>query len=92
VTLESRRFANRVRLTSLRLEQSGRALVASNISQRLEARVRRDYPPQVMTEEVIAFLCTVSDDHALLEGNVSRIRVLRCFSCGTGAMVSCGRD
>jgi len=61
--------------------------VAGNISPRLEARVRRDYPPQA-TEEVIAFLRTISDDHAtsrqdperlqaaafiLLEGDVSRI-------------------
>ena len=62
-------------------------MVSNNISPRLEARVRRDYPPQA-TEEVIAFLRTVSDDHAasrqdperlqaaafiLLEGDVSRI-------------------
>jgi hypothetical protein len=62
-------------------------VVSNNISPRLEARVRRDYPPQA-TEEVIAFLRTVSDDHAtsrqdperlqaaafiLLEGDVSRI-------------------
>jgi hypothetical protein len=62
-------------------------VVNNNISLRLEARVRRDYPPQT-TEEVIAFLRTVSDDHAasrqdperlqaaafiLLEGDVSRI-------------------
>jgi hypothetical protein len=61
--------------------------VVSNISPRLEARVRRDYPPQD-TEQVIALLRTVSDDHAtsrqdperlqaaaliLLEGDVSRI-------------------
>jgi hypothetical protein len=61
--------------------------VLSNISPRLEARVRRDYPPQD-TEEVIVFLRTVLDDHAtsrqdperlqaaafiLLEGDVSRI-------------------
>jgi hypothetical protein len=61
--------------------------VVSNISPRLAARVRRDYPPQ-NTEQVIAFLRTVSDDHAtsrqdperlqaaafiLLEGDVGRI-------------------
>lgn len=61
--------------------------MASHISQRLEARIRRDYPPQAAAE-VIAFLRTVSDDHAssrqdperlqaaafvLLEGDVSRI-------------------
>ena len=60
--------------------------MVSNISPRLEARVRRDYPLQA-TEEVIAFLRTVSEDHAtsrqdperlqaaafiLLEGDVSR--------------------
>ena len=62
-------------------------MVSNNISPRLEARVRRDYSPQA-TEEVIAFLRTVSDDHAasrqdperlqaaafiLLEGDVRRI-------------------
>jgi hypothetical protein len=62
-------------------------VVNTNISPRLEARVRRDYPPQA-TEEVIAFLRTVSDIHAaslqdperlqaaafiLLKGDVSRI-------------------
>jgi hypothetical protein len=61
--------------------------VVSEISQRLEARVRVDYPTQA-AEEVIAFLHTVSDGHAtsrqdperlqaaafiLLEGDVSRI-------------------
>lgn len=58
----------------------------SNISARLEARVRRDYPEA--TEEVIAFLRTFSDVHAasrqdperlqaaafiLLEGDAGRI-------------------
>jgi hypothetical protein len=66
-------------------------VVSNNISPRLEARVRRDYPPQA-TEEVIAFLRTVSDDHAasrqdperlqaaafiLLEGDVSRIPLVK---------------
>jgi hypothetical protein len=61
--------------------------VIGYVSPRLEARVRRDYPPEA-TEEVIAFLCSVSDDHAtsrqdperlqaaafiLLEGDVNRI-------------------
>lgn len=58
----------------------------SDISPRLEARVRRDYPEA--TEEVIAFLRSFSDAHAasrqdperlqaaafiLLEGDVARI-------------------
>jgi hypothetical protein len=62
-------------------------VVANNISRRLEARVRNDYPPQA-AEEVIAFLLTVSEHHAasrqdaerlqaaafiLLEGDASRI-------------------
>jgi hypothetical protein len=61
--------------------------VVSEISQRLEARVRVDYPTQA-AEEVIAFLHAVSDGHAtsrqdperlqaaafiLLEGDASRI-------------------
>jgi hypothetical protein len=68
-------------------ESFGAPVVNTNISPRLEARVRRDYPPQA-TEEVIAFLRTVSDIHAaslqdperlqaaafiLLKGDVSRI-------------------
>jgi hypothetical protein len=62
-------------------------VVSNNISPRLEARVRRDYSPKA-TEEVIAFLRTMSDSHAasrqdperlqaaafiLLKGDVSRI-------------------
>jgi hypothetical protein len=62
-------------------------VVNTNISPRLEARVRRDFPPQA-TEKVIAFLQTVSDVHAtsrqdperlqtaafiLLEGDLRRI-------------------
>ena len=58
----------------------------NNVSPRLEARVRRDYPGA--TEEVLAFLRTFSDTHAasrqdperlqaaafvLLEGDVGRI-------------------
>jgi hypothetical protein len=65
--------------------------VVGNVSPRLKARVREDYPPHA-TEEVIAFLRTVSDDHAtsrqdperlqaaafiLLEGDVSRIPRVR---------------
>ena len=61
--------------------------MVSNVSPRLEALVRRDYPTEAMAE-VIAFLRTASDDHAtsrqdperlqaaafiLLEGDVSRI-------------------
>ena len=69
--------------------------MVSEISKRLEARVRRDYPPQG-TEEVIAFLRAVSDEHAasrqdperlqaaafiLLEGDVNRIpRVKMIFA------------
>ena len=59
----------------------------TDISRRLEARVRRDFPPPA-TEEVIAFLQTVPDVHArsrqdperlqaaafiLLEGDLKRI-------------------
>lgn len=65
--------------------------MVSSISPRLEARVRRDYPPQA-AEEVIAFLRGISDDHVtsrqnperlqaaafiLLEGDVSRISRVR---------------
>jgi len=38
-------------------------MVGKNISRRLEARVRDDYPPQT-AEDVVAFLLTVSEDHA----------------------------
>jgi len=47
--------------------------VVSSISPRLEARVRRDYPPQD-TEQVIAFLRTVSDDHATSRQDPERLR------------------
>jgi hypothetical protein len=62
-------------------------MVNTNISPRLEARIRRDFPPQA-TEKVIVFLRTVPDVHVasrqdperlqaaafiLLEGDVRRI-------------------
>ena len=65
----------------------GAPVVNTDISPRLAARIRRDYPPQA-TEEVIAFLRTVSEVHVasrqdperlqaaafiLLEGDVGRI-------------------
>jgi hypothetical protein len=62
-------------------------VVDTNISPRLEARIRRDFPPEA-AEQVIAFLRTVSDGRAasrqdperlqtaafiLLEGDLNRI-------------------
>ena|ERR1700744_20929 len=66
-------------------------VVGTQISPRLEARVRRDFPP-LAAEEVIAFLQTVPESHAasrqdperlqtaafiLLEGNPERIAQVR---------------
>jgi hypothetical protein len=48
-------------------------MVASNISQRLEARVRHDYPSPA-AEEVVAFLLTVSEDHAASRQDAERLQ------------------
>jgi hypothetical protein len=45
----------------------------TNISPRLEARVRRDYPP-LATDEVIAFLRTVSDIHIASRQDPERLQ------------------
>ena len=51
----------------------GAPVVNTDISPRLAARIRRDYPPQA-TEEVIAFLRTVSDDLALSRQDPERLQ------------------
>ena len=80
-------------------------MVVKNISRRLEARVRHDYPSHA-ADEVVAFLLTVSEDHADLRQDAERLQALhlscsrgmllefrtsRC-SCKTGGMVSFGQS
>jgi len=48
-------------------------MVVNNISRRLEARVRHDYRPHV-AEEVVAFLLTVSEDHAASRQDAERLQ------------------
>ncbi len=48
-------------------------VVTNTISQRLEARVRHDYPPQA-AEEVLSFLLTVSEDHAASRQDAERLQ------------------
>jgi hypothetical protein len=48
-------------------------LIVNHVSRRLEARIRNDYPPQA-GEEVIAFLLTVSEDHATSRQDAERLQ------------------
>jgi len=57
----------------VRADCAGAPVANSRISPRLEARVRRDFPPQA-AEKVIAFLQTVPDVHAASRQDPERLQ------------------
>jgi hypothetical protein len=59
-------------------------MVVNNISQRLETRVRHDYPPQI-AEEVVAFLLAVSEDKAASRQDAERLQTAAFILLGGDA-------